>query len=60
MGRDKFVRGNERKKVSRPEPPHQDRRTKRNRTRADQERNAVGKHLHFEDDPDSCTELCED
>lgn len=33
MGKDKFVRGTARKQVARPEPPHEDRRTKRNRTR---------------------------
>jgi len=34
-----YVRGNERKHISRPEPPHDDRRTKRNRTRSAQKRN---------------------
>lgn len=34
-----FVRGNDRKYLSRPEPPHDDRRVKRNKTRSAQKRN---------------------
>jgi hypothetical protein len=36
-----YVKGTERRKVPRPQPPHNDRRTKRERTRAEQERKAI-------------------
>lgn len=45
MAKDKdkpeYVKGTDRRKVARPQPPMQDSRTKRQRTRAEQERKAI-------------------
>ena len=37
----KFVQGSERKRVARPQPPHRDRRTKRQRDRGTLKRLAI-------------------
>jgi hypothetical protein len=39
QARKEYVRGSERRPMHRPEPPQEDRRTKRNRTRQAQKRN---------------------
>lgn len=40
----RFVQGSERKRVSRPQPPMGDRRTKRNRDRGSVKRAAIREH----------------